>query len=193
MDQFGALFPRCSRHGKPTKRDRCRECNAAYMRSYLRRRRHEMPARPLWERARKRASDRGLPFELPKDSIFVPQTCPALGLPIELRGRRSACSPSLDRIIPDRGYVVGNIRVISDRANRLKGGRSLDDLRRLAETGPLHHRDEYRMLVTYVEREQLLAEVRGKALQGGRAGQEWAKLAAFLDRVFRKSLLKTVN
>jgi hypothetical protein len=193
MDQYEALFPRCSRHGKPTKRDTCRECNAAYMRAYLRRRRHDVPARPLWERARKRARDRGLPFALAKDSIIIPRTCPALGLAIELRGSRSPCSPSLDRIIPERGYVPGNIRVISDRANRLKGGRSLHELRRLAEMGPFHLRDEYRMVATYVEREQLLEEIRTKARQGGRAGQEWAKIATFLDRVFRKSLLKSVN
>jgi hypothetical protein len=190
MDQSEALFPLCSRHGKPTKRDTCRECNAAYMRTYLRRRRHQMPARPLWERARKRAKDRGLPFNLTKDSIVVPRTCPALGLPIQLRRRRSACSPSLDRIVPKLGYVPGNIRVISDRANRLKGGRTLNELRHLAENGPLDLREEYRMVVTYVEREQLLEEVRAKAQQGGRAGQEWTKIATFLDRVFRKSLIK---
>jgi hypothetical protein len=114
-------------------------------------------------------------------------------LVIELRGRRSGSSPSLDRIIPERGYVPGNIRVISDRANRLKGGRNLNELRRLAESGPIDRREEYRMVATYVEREQLLQEVRTKALQGGRAGEEWGKIAAFLDRVFRKSLLKSVN
>jgi hypothetical protein len=49
------------------------------------------------------------------------------------------------------------------------------------------------MIATYVEREQLLQEVRAKALQGGRAGEEWAKIAAFLDRVFSKSLIKAGN
>jgi hypothetical protein len=49
------------------------------------------------------------------------------------------------------------------------------------------------MIATYVEREQLLEEVRAKAREGGRAGEEWAKIAGFLDRVFRKSLLKSVN
>jgi hypothetical protein len=80
------------------------------------------------------------------------------------------------------------VRVISDRANRLKGGRKLHELRRLAEVGPLELRDEYRMVVAYVEREKLLEEVRAKAQQGGRAGQEWAKIAEFLDRVFRRSI-----
>ena len=102
---------------------------------------------------------------------------------------RSACSPSLDRIVPDRGYVPGNVRVVSDRANRLKGDRNLEELRRLAECGPENLRDEYRKIATYVEREQLLGEVREKAAQGGRAGEEWAKIAAFLDHVFRKSLI----
>jgi tRNA isopentenyl-2-thiomethyl-A-37 hydroxylase MiaE len=69
----------------------------------------------------------------------------------------------------------------------------LEELRRLTESGSLESRDEYRMIVTYVERERLLDEIRTKALQGGRAGEEWAKIATFLDRVFRKSLLKSVN
>jgi hypothetical protein len=193
MDCNLALFPRCSRHGKPTKRHICRECNAAYMRGYLRRRRYEMPGRSLWDRARKRAKDRGLPFALAKNSIAVPLTCPALGMPIQFRGRRSACSPSLDRIVPERGYVPGNVRVVSDRANRLKGRRSLKELQRLSRSGPPELRADYAMIATYVEREQLLQEVRTKALRGGRQGEEWAKIAAFLDRVFRKSLLKAVN
>lgn len=190
MDSNGDLFPRCPRHGKPTKRDICRECNAAYMRWYFRRRRRESPGRSLWDRARKRAQDRGLPFALAKNSITIPRTCPALGISIAFQGRRSACSPSLDRIIPERGYVPGNVRVLSDRANRLKGKCGLADLRRLAVCGSPELRAEYSMIATYVEREQLLNEVRIKAQQGGRAGEEWAKIAAFLDRVFSKSLIK---
>ena len=193
MDRNNDLFARCPRHGKPTKRDQCRQCNAAYMRAYLRRRRHELPGRSLWDRARKRAKDRGVPFAIAKNSITVPRTCPALGLAIKFRGRRSACSPSLDRIVPERGYVPGNVRVISDRANRLKGRRGLEELRLRARSGPSELRAEYAMVATYVEREQLLQEMRAKAEQGGRAGEEWAKIATFLDRVFRKSLLKSVN
>jgi hypothetical protein len=83
--------------------------------------------------------------------------------------------------------------VVSDRANRLKGKRTLEELRQLSRSGPPELRTDYAMIATYVERELLLQEVRTKALQGGRAGEEWAKIAAFLDRVFRKSLLKSVN
>ena len=189
MNQSDRLFPRCPLHGKPSKRGTCRECNAAYMRGYLRRRRLNTPGRSLWDRALKRAKSRSVSFSLPRGSIVVPPSCPALGIAIELRASRSGCSPSLDRIIPKSGYLPGNVRVICDRANRLKGSHSLEELRRLAEAGREALRPEYAMIATYVEREQLLAEVRVKARQGGRAGQEWAKIAAFLDRVFQKSLI----
>jgi hypothetical protein len=158
------------------------------MRGYLQRRRHQLPARSLWERARKRAKDRGLPFEISKNSISIPSNCPALGLPIRFRGRRSASSPSLDRIVPARGYVPGNVRVISDRANRLKGRRTLNELLELADRGPPELRQEYRKIAAYVQREELLREVRMKARQPGRAGEEWEKIAKFLDRVFNRAI-----
>jgi len=109
---------------------------------------------------------------------------------MEYRGPRWAFSPSLDRIVPEEGYVDGNVRVISDRANRLKGKRGLEEIRRLADCGAPELRASYTMIATYLEREELLREVRAKAQQPGRAGQEWAKIAAFLDRVFSKAILQ---
>jgi hypothetical protein len=38
-------------------------------------------------------------------------------------------SPSLDRIVPEKGYVAGNIRVISQRANRIKSNATVEELR----------------------------------------------------------------
>lgn len=38
-------------------------------------------------------------------------------------------SPSLDRIVPERGYVAGNLRVISNRANTLKNNATIDEMR----------------------------------------------------------------
>jgi len=189
MDHSSTLFTRCPRHGKPTKRRSCSQCNAAYMRGYLRRRRLATPGRALWDRALKRAKSRSISFSLPRNSVFVPPSCPALGIPLEVRSCRTASSPSLDRIVPHQGYVPGNVRVISDRANRLKGDRTLAELRQLAALGSEALRPEYTMIATYVEREQLLAEVRDKAQQGGRPGTEWAKVADLLDRAFSKSLV----
>ena len=82
------------------------------------------------------------------------------------------------------------MRVISDRANRLKGRRSLGDLRRLAVVGPAEFRADYHLVADYVERECLLRRVKQKAMRAGRAGEEWAKVANFLDRVFRNGVTR---
>ena len=149
-----------------------------------------MPGRAMWERAQKRALERNLEFSLHKDSVFVPRNCPVLGVAITPGAKRAATSPSLDRILPMRGYVPDNVRVICDHANRLKGDRSLDELKGLAESGPPEFRADYRMIVTYLEREMFLREVREKATQEGRAGEEWKKIAFFLDLLFRRPLLR---
>lgn len=182
----------CPAHGKPTKRSSCRQCNAAYMRPYMRARRLKAPAVTMVERARRRARDRGLPFELNPQTIIVPATCPVLGIPLILGAARSPNSPSLDRIVPSRGYVPGNVRVVSDRANRLKGDRDLSQLQHRAATGPATTRRDYEMAAAYVDRESLLAEVRAKAAKGGRVGQEWQKIAQFLDRVFASGGVQTI-
>lgn len=53
----------------------------------------------------------------------MPAVCPVLGIPIfQLEGRRgfNPNSPSVDRLVPSRGYVRANVRVISNRANMIK-------------------------------------------------------------------------
>lgn len=41
-------------------------------------------------------------------------------------------SPSIDRIIPELGYVRGNIAVISMRANKLKSDATSEELERIS-------------------------------------------------------------
>lgn len=175
--------PQCPVHGVPSKRQSCRECNAAYMRVYMRERRLRKPAKTLLDRARMRAQRRGVRFSLELQHIVIPSTCPALGIPLELGETRSANSPSLDRIVPRMGYVPGNVRVISDKANRLKGDRSLAELRKFADHGSEEMREDYSKLVTYVDREMLLSRARRRAAESRRAGEEWEKIAEFLERL----------
>lgn len=156
----------CEYHGKPTKRAECGRCNAAYMRAYLRRRRSESPAHAIWQRAHRRASKLGVVFSIDLQSIVVPDVCPVLGIPLVVGGQRSANSPSLDRIIPLKGYVPGNVRVISDKANRLKGDQSLQQLEGRAASSHGRHQGDYRRLAAYVRRE-LTVEVRCKLLDYG--------------------------
>ena len=179
-----ALSPQCPIHGGRLQRRTCRACNSAYMRAYLKARRQRSPAHEMWERARKRAQRFGIAFQLPRDAIVIPEVCPALGMPIGSSGPRTPTSPSLDRIRPEEGYVSGNIRILSDHANRLKGDLNLADLERRQRSADGQRAIEYARLAEYVRREALLAEVRAKAVQGGQMGEEWAKIARFLDRAF---------
>jgi hypothetical protein len=93
-------------------------------------------------------------------------------------------SPSLDRITPSKGYVEGNCRVVSDKANRLKSNLDGVGLKARAKFASAELRADYAKVVEYVDREELLAEIRAKAAVGGRAGAEWEKLANWLDRRF---------
>jgi hypothetical protein len=90
------------------------------------------PARTMLIDARKRAGDRGLEFTITLEDVFVPDTCPLLAIDIAVGvGKMTDNSPSLDRIDPTKGYVPGNVWVISWRANRIKSNASLEELKRL--------------------------------------------------------------
>ena len=85
-------------------------------------------------RAKSRAKKTNLPFNLELDDIAIPDTCPLLGIKIESNNfRNSPNNPSLDKIIPEKGYIKGNVWVISNRANTLKNDASLQALELLVE------------------------------------------------------------
>lgn len=48
-------------------------------------------------------------------------------------------SPSLDKIIPSLGYVPGNVRIISARANLLKNDATVDELRAILKDAEQIH------------------------------------------------------
>jgi hypothetical protein len=85
--------------------------------------------------ARGRARKNGLPFALKKaDLPPVPTVCPVLGIALTLWGAETRSeSPSLDRIVPSRGYVPGNVRWISTRANILRRDASARELALVAQ------------------------------------------------------------
>lgn len=57
--------------------------------------------------------------------------CPVFGCPIHLGGREEDCKAELDRLIPSKGYVKGNVRWISRRANRIKSDASIDEIKKI--------------------------------------------------------------
>ncbi len=80
--------------------------------------------------AKCRAKRDGLEFNISKEDITVPTHCPILRIPIKKNTGSGFHndSPSLDRVDNSKGYVKGNIRVISNRANLLKCDATLEEL-----------------------------------------------------------------
>jgi hypothetical protein len=80
--------------------------------------------------AKARAKENGLQFNIDLNDVIVPEICPVLGLKISIDGPKDT-SPSLDRIVPERGYTKGNVRVISWRANWIKNNATPDEIEKL--------------------------------------------------------------
>lgn len=85
----------------------------------------------LWA-ARSRAKKAGVKCDLEESDIIIPERCPILDIKLDpVRTPNSRASPSLDRIDNSKGYVKGNVAVISLRANIMKTDMSIEDIRRL--------------------------------------------------------------
>ena len=80
--------------------------------------------------AKHRAKLGGFAFNITTADINIPEFCPILGIRLKRAKGRSPQpnSPSLDRIKPTLGYVVGNVWVISHRANAMKQDATLAEL-----------------------------------------------------------------
>lgn len=111
-----------------------RQDNAAKMKvwakSYYRR---NLPKKML-SQAKIRAEANDLAFDLIESDIVIPEFCPVLGIKLCISDRGNGPSdesPSLDRIIPEKGYVKGNTVVISQRANSIKRNASLEEIEKL--------------------------------------------------------------
>ena len=76
--------------------------------------------------AKKRAEKHRVPFNITLDYINEiwpdDNKCPVLGIPFVRGsiGKKNGTSPNLDRLAPAGGYTIGNIKVMSGRANRIK-------------------------------------------------------------------------
>ena len=89
------------------------------------------PSAALLQGVKAKAKRLGLPFDIDIGDLIVPEFCPVLGVRIILEPFRHEHGPSVDRVIPSRGYVKGNVVVMSMRAHRMKSDASIDDIRAL--------------------------------------------------------------
>lgn len=91
----------------------------------------------IYNRLKASAAKRNIPFDLTLvdlNNLSYPITCPILGIPLSFnRGEAKDNSYSIDRIDSTKGYVIGNIEVISLRANKLKSDATIQEIQLLAE------------------------------------------------------------
>lgn len=100
----------------------CRECDK--QRVYSRDRR-----RILINAAKKRSKDYGLEFNLDLNDIVLPEKCPILGIKLQFNtGKAKDNSYSIDRIDNNKGYIKGNIQIISFKANTIKSNANFQEL-----------------------------------------------------------------
>lgn len=120
--------PTCGPTVYSTSDQSCRICS----RERGKRRNKHDPAfnrpRTILSSIRKRAKDKGIPYNLTLSYLrsIIPTHCPVLGIELSYDDNFET-SPSVDRLDPTAGYVIGNVNVISNKANMVKNCGSLED------------------------------------------------------------------
>lgn len=105
----------------------CKPCMREYSSTeewseWRKQRYYKNPARTIWMEAKSRARKLQIPFDLEPEDCQIPEFCPVLGIKLSGKGfgTKSETTPTLDRMNNLKGYVKGNVKVISWKANRLK-------------------------------------------------------------------------
>jgi hypothetical protein len=98
------------------------------------------PRKFLWYRIKWSAKARHLDFNLDVEDFVIPNFCEILGIPISIscpkRGgarRPPENSASVDRLDSKKGYVKGNIKIISHLANSLKSNGTAEQHEKIAD------------------------------------------------------------
>jgi len=112
----------------------CRECEKKRFKEAYK----KDPIPQMLSNSKIRAKAKKLPHNITSDDIREvwpkDNICPVLKKPFEMgfkSKKTKSMAPSLDKIIPSKGYTKGNIVVISDIVNRLKSDASLEDLKKI--------------------------------------------------------------
>lgn len=104
----------------------------------------ENRAKKLLSKTKARALKDGIPFEITVEDIVIPTHCPYLGMELthDLGKGFLDSNSSIDRIIPEKGYVKGNVQVISRLANQMKNSATKEQLLTFAHSIIEQHRTQ---------------------------------------------------
>lgn len=71
--------------------------------------------------AKSRARQSGLEFNITSEDVPIPEFCPILEIKLVLgKANHYDNAPSIDRIDSKKGYIKGNVKVVSFMANKMK-------------------------------------------------------------------------
>ena len=92
--------------------------------------RKDKPLPNLLRLAKQRALQHCIPFDIMESDLVVPKVCPFLGciLTSDQGVGRKWSNISVDRIDSTKGYIKGNVWIISDLANRMKQNATPEEL-----------------------------------------------------------------
>lgn len=87
-----------------------------------------------FSRKKENASRTRHEFTITFDDVVWNKVCPILGIELDYFAEvRAENSVSFDRIDSSKGYIPGNVQIISWRANRIKNDGTLDDFRKIVD------------------------------------------------------------
>ena len=152
----------------------------------------------MYRDAKDRAAEQNLPFNVTKTYLrsIATNTCPIFGVPLEWGysglgfGKTKPNGAQLDRIIPELGYVVGNVAFISKRANRIKDNGTMEEHYAIADWiwEQLHAQQDTTTSLSDPNYKNFDQDPELRALFASGFGQDCNNLDDYCRAIFRKDL-----
>lgn len=121
---------------RKNRREKLKAENPELLSAATRRWEQKNPEKVLLRAAKARATKKNMEFNIDVSDIVIPECCPLLEIKLEFkRGSHGPhdASPTLDRIDSKKGYVKGNVWVISLMANKIKTNATVEQITLLSK------------------------------------------------------------
>lgn len=135
--------------GKPVRTGKCLYCGGELPKGHFKycsdnhqvyHSQERLPYNTKFSRWKASAKARGVPFTITEVDLDWPKHCPYLDVELNyLSDDKADNVASLDKIVPELGYVPGNVMIISNLANRMKSSATKEQILAFAKNAGLMH------------------------------------------------------